>query len=159
MCLERQFFAVVGLLLVVLVLDRGALLLSLRPVAAAVLRSTRCEELEGVERNLRRVALLSARLVCPASVREATFDIEAHALVDAELFDDVRNLSPAYDVVPLGVFLLFAVVVTIATRSGEGEGHALASADLANADFRVLAEIADEHYFVQICHVVLSFFR
>lgn len=144
------------MLLVVLVLVRGALLLSLLTVSVA-LRAVIAwrEELERVERDFGHVAFLSARLVRPASVSESTFDIEAHALVDAELFEHIRDLAPAYDVVPLRIFFLFAVVVAIAAGGGEGEGHALASTDLAHADFRVLADVADEHNFVQISHVAI----
>ena len=146
--LERQVVAIVGLLLVVFVLERVALLALSVPVAVRLSVSTRRENLERVERDFRHVALLSARLVCPASVSQASFDIEARSLADLELFDDIRNLAPAYDVVPLRVFFLFAVGVAVASRGGDGEGHALASADLAHADFGVLAEIAYEHYLV-----------
>lgn len=68
------------------------------------------EELEGFDDNVGCVAFLSI-LVIPRAVGEGAFDEEGHSLMDTEGFDDICRLSPCYEVMPVGLFLLFTIIV------------------------------------------------
>lgn len=84
------------------------------------------EELEGFDYNIRCVAFL-AILVIPRAVGEGSFDEEGHSLMDTEGFDDICCLSPCYDGMPVGLFLLFTICVPVPSCGGEGEGGTFAA--------------------------------
>ena len=123
----------------------------LKRIEIATVLATRGQKLECIQIDFGAVTLLAGRLVGPAAVGERTFNIKGHALVDTERFHGVGNLAPTHDIVPVRLFLLFTIVIAIATAGGKGERYALAAC-CACANDGVLADIADKHHFIQICH-------
>ena len=92
-------------------LERGLNIRLGRLLATGVELST-TEELERFDDNVRGVAFL-AILVIPGAVGEGAFDEEWHSLVDTEGFDYICRFAPCDDSVPVCLFFLFAIRVSV----------------------------------------------
>ena len=111
------------------------------------------EDLERFDYNVSCVAFL-AILVIPRAVGEGSFDEEGHALVDTEGFDDICRFSPCYEVMPVCLFLLFAVRVSVSSCGCKGEGGTFA-ARLGDSEFGVSSCISYEEDFIEVSHILL----
>lgn len=111
------------------------------------------EELERFDDNVSCVAFL-AILVIPRAVGEGSFDEEGHALMDTEGFDDICGFAPCYEVMPIGLFLLFAIGVSVSSCGSKGEGGTFA-ARLGDSEFGVSSCISYEEDFIEVSHSLL----
>lgn len=111
------------------------------------------EELERFDYNVGCVAFL-AILVIPRAVGEGSFDEEGHALVDTEGFDDICRFAPCDEVMPVGLFLLFAIGVSVSSCGSKGEGGTFA-ARLCDCEFGVSSCISYEEDFIEVSHSLL----
>lgn len=71
--------------------------------------------------------------------------------MDTEGFDDICRFAPCYDIMPVCLFFLFTVSVSVSSCGGEGEGGPFA-ARLGEGEFWVSSCISYEEDFVEVSH-------
>ena len=74
--------------------------------------------------------------------------------MDTEGFDDICRFSPCDDIVPVSLFFLFTVRVSVSSCGCEGEGGTFA-ARLGECEFWVSSCISYEEDFVEVSHSLL----
>lgn len=89
--------------------------------------------------------------VDPAPVGDFALDVELCPLDDPDILECLGGLAPNNDVVPLGFFFLFAVVVAVTLAGGELKRNEF-PAVLESLDFWVFPDVANKSSSVQVCH-------
>lgn len=74
--------------------------------------------------------------------------------MDTEGFDDICRFSPCDDIVPVCLFFLFTVRVSVSSCGCEGEGCTFA-ARLGDSEFGVSSCISYEEDFIEVSHSLL----
>src|SRR5690606_30464994 len=87
----------------------------------------------------------------PRARLQLALDEDRIALLQV-LLRDLGQAAPHHDVVPLRLLDAVAVLAGVALGGGDGKARDL-HARRDGADVRVLAEVADEHDFVEGCHM------
>jgi hypothetical protein len=114
----------------------------------------RAQHLHGVGHDLGGVLVLAV-LVLPLARLEAPFHVDLGALLQV-LAGDLGQLAEEGHAVPLGLFLLVAVLVLPRLRGGDRDVRDRAPVRHV-AGLGIAPEVADEDHLVDRCHCPLPF--